>query len=422
VNRLVAFAASTLVAASVVLLPATSAGANVDDVFLVGDSVMAGAEDALRAGLAGRRVTISTWVGRQLWQGVDEIQAHRGEIGDAAVVHLGNNWYGTPASLDSQIDRAMHALDGVDRVVWVNTHNHTDWMGAVNAGIGRARARWPQLLVVDWAAAVSRDRGLVYADGTHLTPRGRGVYAGLIVSALAVPARHEFVACRPAALPPASPDPTAGRGYWILASDGTVTAHGVPHLGDVAGRGARRLVATVSGGGYWIIGDDGTVYAFGDATTAARPAEVIVAAVGLPYPGAVLPPGHAPVVGAASARGGGLWVATSDGGVFTLGAPFLGSAVPHAPATPVVDVEASGAGYWLMTADGGVFSFGAGYHGSLPALGLCGKGAVALRSTPTGGGYWIVTDAGNIYTFGDAPYLGGGPSLPHVRVVDMDAV
>lgn len=61
-------------------------------------------------------------------------------------------------------------------------------------------------------------------------------------------------------------------GYWVLWSDGTVTAHGaLIHHGNANRVGFTRteyvgaLRRTLSGGGYWIVSGSGIVQAFGDA-------------------------------------------------------------------------------------------------------------------------------------------------------------
>ena len=69
----------------------------------------------------------------------------------------------------------------------------------------------------------------------------------------------------------------------------------------------------------------------------------------------------------------GLWLAGSDGGVFSYGdATFAGSHGGSPLNAPVVGVAATpdGAGYWLVASDGGVFAYGdatfAGSHGGSP--------------------------------------------------------
>jgi hypothetical protein len=110
----------------------------------------------------------------------------------------------------------------------------------------------------------------------------------------------------------------------------------------------------------------------------------------------------------------GLWMAGSDGGVFSLGnAAFFGSAGGSRLNAPVVGMSPTpdGGGYWLVGADGGVFSFGdADFHGSTGGLTL-NKPVVGMAATPDGGGYWLVASDGGVFSFGDAAFHGSTGSM-----------
>ncbi|HEV3266125.1 MAG TPA: SpoIID/LytB domain-containing protein [Acidimicrobiales bacterium] len=117
-----------------------------------------------------------------------------------------------------------------------------------------------------------------------------------------------------------------------------------------------------------------------------------------------------PVVGmAATADGGGYWLAASDGGTFSYGnASFFGSTGAIALNRPIVGMASTpdSRGYWLVASDGGVFSFGdANFFGSTGALRL-NKPVVGMASTPDGRGYWLVASDGGIFSFGDAGFFG----------------
>jgi hypothetical protein len=122
------------------------------------------------------------------------------------------------------------------------------------------------------------------------------------------------------------------------------------------------------------------------------------------------------LVGIAGHPGGGYWVATSDGSVYSYAAaPFHGSAGDRTLASPVVGMAArpQGDGYWLVAADGGVFAFGAArFHGSMGGRPL-NQPIVGMATTASGGGYWLVARDGGIFTFGDAVFAGstGGMRL-----------
>ena len=102
----------------------------------------------------------------------------------------------------------------------------------------------------------------------------------------------------------------------------------------------------------------------------------------------------------------------SGGGVLTFGATDL-AAPPTLPLSSVVVAQTadpaatvSGEGYWLASADGGVYTVGdAGFYGSLGALRLQGP-IVAMAATPDGRGYWLAALDGGVFAFGDAPFAG----------------
>ena len=192
----------------------------------------------------------------------------------------------------------------------------------------------------------------------------------------------------------------AGKGYWLVASDGGVFSLG--HAGFYGSTGGRQLnapivgiAATPKGHGYWLVASDGGVFAFGSAkyegSTAGSPLAAPIVAI--------LP----------TSNGGGYWLVASDGGVFAFGnAHFHGSAVKLQLASPIVGAAASqgGHGYWLVGADGGVFAFGdATFHGAPHDL----QPAVGIAAAPKGHGYWVAHADGSVRGFGVS--LAGNPSM-----------
>jgi cell wall-associated NlpC family hydrolase len=215
-------------------------------------------------------------------------------------------------------------------------------------------------------------------------------------------------------------------GFWLVAGDATVTAHGdaaplSPNpLGSAPASPARpasRVVAAVAsadGGGYWLAYADGTVVAFGDAGFAGD----------APSGGLTVDD----IVGmAATPDGGGYWLVGADGGVFSFGdAAFHGSLPSASPAHAVTGHPArmvgmapsmDGGGYWLVGADGGVFSFGdAAFHGSAGRVHL-NRPVVAVAATVDGGGYWLVGADGGVFGFGDAVFAGSATGAASAAAV-----
>ncbi len=190
------------------------------------------------------------------------------------------------------------------------------------------------------------------------------------------------------------------RGYWQVASDGTVYAFGDAHSYGSAtalylNHPIVEMAATPSGHGYWLTASDGGIFSYGDAhffgSTGGRHL-------------------NRPIVGIHStASGHGYWLVASDGGVFSFGdAHFFGSTGGRHLNRPIVGMEAtpSGHGYWLLASDGGIFSFGdARFAGSTGAVRL-NRAIVGMASTPSGHGYWLTASDGGIFSFGDARFAG----------------
>ena len=103
--------------------------------------------------------------------------------------------------------------------------------------------------------------------------------------------------------------------------------------------------------------------------------------------------------------------------------PFFGSAGSLRLSKPIVGMAATpdGGGYWLVSSDGGVFTYGDGeFRGSRGNQPLV-KPIVGMATT--GGGYYLVASDGGIFTYGDAPFLGStGATKLAAPIVGMATV
>ena len=327
-------------------------------VWVQGDSVMLGAQDDVRADLAGQwSVTVGAFGGLQLVAALDVFRQHLADLGSVVVVELGNNLIGSPEEFGQQMDQAMQIF-GDRHVIWLTTALFESRQEAVNQQIWAAAGRWSNLEVLDWAAEVQQHPDATGGDGLHLSGSGRALMAGLIRDRL-------DGWYRPFAGPVQPAVPAYGGAAAVGPPSGMVTA------GAVAG-----LAATPSGQGYWLAESDGGVFSYGDAP-------FFGSAGGTPL--------DRPVVGmAATPDGGGSWLVAADGGIFAFGeAGFFGSSGAihiHRPVEAMAAVP-DGAGYWMVGADGGVFAFGdARFFGS--AAGRPGLYR-ALAARPQGDGYWV---------------------------------
>lgn len=178
---------------------------------------------------------------------------------------------------------------------------------------------------------------------------------------------------------------------------------------SIAGVPDRPIVAvnSVAGGAYRLVGTWGGVYSFGTPDTSNLLDQKL----------------NGRIVGAGSS-GSSLWLAASDGGVFTVGgAPFYGSMGATHLNGSIVDIAVtpSGHGYYMVGRDGGIFTFGdARFFGSMGGQKLNG-GIVAMAADPATGGYWLVGADGGIFAF-NAPFLGSmGATRLAGRIVGMAA-
>jgi 3D (Asp-Asp-Asp) domain-containing protein len=97
---------------------------------------------------------------------------------------------------------------------------------------------------------------------------------------------------------------------------------------------------------------------------------------------------------AATADGGGYWLAAAQGGVFTYGdAHFRGSAGNTHLHAPIVGIAATpdGGGYWLAAADGGVFTYGDAHFRGSASPTPAGSVATAIAAPDRAQGYWLAT-------------------------------
>ena len=152
--------------------PAIRAG-----VFTLGDSVMLGADTALVA----HHYRVDAKVSRQFFDGITELRAvlHTGTLPRNVVVHLGTN--GTIAPRHCE---AMVATAGPWRRVFVVTvFGPRSWMRGNDVVLRACAARHPaNVVVIDWAQAVSHHPQWLGPDHIHPTSVGHRYYVALIAS------------------------------------------------------------------------------------------------------------------------------------------------------------------------------------------------------------------------------------------------
>jgi lysophospholipase L1-like esterase len=150
--------------------------------FVIGDSVLLGARDAIVGRMAGWQVNVYAQEGLSTLGAASIVSASRASIGEIVVVALGNNDMGNPTTFGQRVDAVMGAIGPVRRVIWVNLRNFASWTPAMNQQLTLATSRWPNLVIADWSARATPDPSLVYGDGLHLTPGGQAAMAELVAA------------------------------------------------------------------------------------------------------------------------------------------------------------------------------------------------------------------------------------------------
>ncbi len=145
----------------------------------VGDSVMLGAGDGLRAQF-GADAVIDAAAGRTFEQGAAVVRGHLRRMPDdtVPVIHLGNNSFIDPARLDA----LLGDLAARPRVLLLTVRVPLQWQDSVNEAVRAAPDTHPNVQVVDWHGDSGAPGLLV--DGAHMNERGIRVYRETLAAAL----------------------------------------------------------------------------------------------------------------------------------------------------------------------------------------------------------------------------------------------
>lgn len=177
------------------LPPAVDATARPAVSFL-GDSVMLGAQGAIRHAFAGWDLRFDARESRSTTDGLPIAQRWRPSLRDAIVVQLGTNDGGIPSYYRIHMQRILHALRGVPVVVWLNIAHARSYYALDDQVIRDELSHRPNTVLADWNAALPADGA--YADGLHLTPSG-GVAMARLARQVLGPWRRARAGAGPAA-------------------------------------------------------------------------------------------------------------------------------------------------------------------------------------------------------------------------------
>ncbi len=199
----------------------------------------------------------------------------------------------------------------------------------------------------------------------------------------------------------------AGRGYWLVASDGGIFSFGdARFLGSTGGVRLNRpivgMAATPTGQGYWLTTAAGSVYAFGVAryfggVPDQQPYFACDTATGSPHT-AYVSTSSVQIIGIAPTRtGSGYWLVHGSGkaAVDLQYVPnyFFGSGGPCGPSMVQTDLEFGDARFQGAGGPGVTPGPYGDAMNALPPL----TNVVAYATTPRATGLWIVGSDGGVF-------------------------
>lgn len=153
---------------------APAGGTNGGGVLLVGDSLTVGARAQLEQAMPG--VSIDAKGGRQYREGLKNLQ-NNPDTFDTVVMALGTNGPFTQADVDATIAAAKGARVYLTTVAGPKVPSAPAVNELVRANSGKVE-------IIDIAAKIDADPGIVGADGIHHTPHGKQVFAETIAAAV----------------------------------------------------------------------------------------------------------------------------------------------------------------------------------------------------------------------------------------------
>jgi hypothetical protein len=143
------------------------------DAWMVGDSILDGARDALPAVLPRWRITVDAEIGRSSSGGLFPLAQAAIAEPEVVVVELGTNDE-DPSVFRANADAMLADLASVPLVLWVVPHAPATQVPAVSQELREAVSLHPNAAVADWDAFVPEE---MLSDGVHLLPDQQAVFA-----------------------------------------------------------------------------------------------------------------------------------------------------------------------------------------------------------------------------------------------------
>jgi peptidoglycan/LPS O-acetylase OafA/YrhL len=154
-------------------------------VIAIGDSVMLASAPELAQALPG--IFVNAKVSRGMTAGISIIDqlARAHKLRRVVIVGLGTNGPVTAGQI-----RQLRAALGHRWLLLVNTYVPRSWQHEVNITLATAAKRYPNVLLVNWFAAISHHQNLLWSDNIHPQPIGGRLYAK-VVRAVVLSALHK---------------------------------------------------------------------------------------------------------------------------------------------------------------------------------------------------------------------------------------
>lgn len=142
--------------------------------FLVGDSILSGAQVHVTEVLPGWTLTMDAEIGRASFAGASIAAAQAPLLRGVGVVELGTN-DSDPLAFRENASAILTSFERMQMVVWISVHSPDEVARDVNGEIRRAVAATPNAVLGDWNHSVADEAFL--PDGVHLLPDSQGVFA-----------------------------------------------------------------------------------------------------------------------------------------------------------------------------------------------------------------------------------------------------
>lgn len=179
---MVKFVAGALVALNLAVPASPATGAQLDGLFVEGDSLTVGSSNAIKANLSAefRSITVDAEVGRSTPTGISRLNA--GQSANVWVLALGTNDAPDPKTMRRNVKTVL-ARAGTRPVLWVSVWRSAEY-GRVNRMLSRQDAKSTQLSVLRWDLFIKSNPQYLAADKIHLTSDGYEVRGRMIADAV----------------------------------------------------------------------------------------------------------------------------------------------------------------------------------------------------------------------------------------------